>query len=103
MRKRYAQPCRIVRFSRSINDVFSFEESSESCSLSSNRHPTPITAVDGELPIPLNRRLSRSDTIPPCAISSSFSFISSLRFLGLQGQVDGGPSLPNLRWCDINC
>src|SRR5437867_12411159 len=65
--------------------------------------PNPHHRVDGELPIPLNRRLSRSDTIPPCTISSSFSFISSPRFFGLQSQVDGGPSLPNLRWCDINC
>jgi hypothetical protein len=36
--KKISRPCRIVRFSRSTKDVFSFEESSESRRVSSNRH-----------------------------------------------------------------
>ncbi len=32
-RRRYAESCRIDRFSHSLNDVFSFEESSELCRL----------------------------------------------------------------------
>ena len=35
--ERYAELCRIVRFNRSMNDVFNVEESSELLSASSNR------------------------------------------------------------------
>src|SRR5262249_44383014 len=45
LRHRNAEPCRIVRFSRSINDVFSVDESSDRCSLSSNRLSVPTTAL----------------------------------------------------------
>src|SRR5437867_12556185 len=44
-RNRYAEPCRIVRFSRSIKDVFSFEESSESARIFSNRQSARCCAA----------------------------------------------------------
>ena len=43
-RRKYAEPCRIVRFRRSTNDVFSFSESSDSNSASSKRLVVPILA-----------------------------------------------------------
>src|SRR5215470_17573219 len=57
LRHRYAEPCRIVRFSRSINDVFSVEESSDCCSLSSNRLSVPITVL---------RSTFHNAIVPPC-------------------------------------
>jgi hypothetical protein len=59
--------------------------------------------MGGELQIALNSRVSNSDTIPPCATSSSFSFTCWSLHFDLQSRVDSGPSLPNRHWCDINC
>ena len=53
--------------------------------------------------IALNSRVARSDTIPLCSTSSSFSFTCSSPHFVLQGRVASGLSLPNLRWYDINC
>jgi hypothetical protein len=47
--KKIGEPGRIVRFSRSTKEVFSFEESSESRSVSSNRHASPISILRSTL------------------------------------------------------
>ena len=49
--ERYAELCRMVRFNRSMNDVFNVEESSELLSASSNRHAALCSALRSTLMI----------------------------------------------------
>ena len=54
--ERYAELCRMVRFNRSMNDMFNVEESSELLSASSNRHAAAIVLGCDEVAVPTQQR-----------------------------------------------
>ena len=60
----------MVRFNRSMNDVFNVEESSELLSASSNRHATPCSALRLTLMIRAFLRVLRTWVLPPSSVAT---------------------------------